>query len=202
MPTNSLVRLAELFAHFPGIGPRQAKRFVYYLLTRDTRTLTELSKLIEELKGNVHHCKLCQRFFAGRKKEICDLCADSTRDQGTLMLVEKDVDFENIERTNLFSGLYFILGGSIPILEKEPEKRIRLKELKQRLEQGTIKEIILALSANPEGDNTAQYLAEFLKSATKSDLVKISRLGRGLSTGTELEYSDTETIRNALKNRS
>lgn len=198
---NTLSRLTELFTHFPGIGPRQAKRFVYYLLTRDTRTLSELSRLIEELKRVVHHCKRCQRFFANEKRELCDICSDNNREQTVLMIVEKDVDFENIERTKLFEGLYFILGGSIPILEKEPEKRVRLKELKKRVEEQGLTEIILALSANPEGDNTAVYLTEFLQPLTSEKAIKLSRLGRGLSTGTELEYSDAETIRNALKNR-
>jgi len=116
------------------------------------------------------------------------------------MLVSHDVDFENIEKTKSYTGYYFILGGHIPILEKTPEKRIRQKELldmvEKRIKNG-LSEIIIALNYNPEGENTLTYLRELLSPFS----IKISTLGRGLSTGTELEYSDSDTIKNALKNR-
>ena len=121
------------------------------------------------------------------------------------MLVSHDVDFENIERTKFYNGYYFIIGGSIPILEKDPEKRIRQKELlntiEKRIGEG-LSEIIIALNYNPEGENTLSYLKEILTRLNLVSKVKISTLGRGLSTGTELEYSDSDTIKNALRNRS
>jgi recombination protein RecR len=120
------------------------------------------------------------------------------------MIVSNDVDFENIEKTKFYNGYYFILGGSVPILEKNPEKRIRQKELIEsvgnRLNSG-LEEIIIALNYNPEGENTLSYLNELLKTTIDKNNIKISTLGRGLSTGTELEYSDSDTIKNALKNR-
>lgn len=121
------------------------------------------------------------------------------------MIVSNDVDFENIEKTRFFNGYYFMLGGSVPILEKNPEKRIRQKELLEVVEKRSkdgLKEIIIALNYNPEGENTLTYLSEILKPLADKNNLKISTLGRGLSTGTELEYSDTETIKNALKNRT
>lgn len=191
---------------FPGIGPRQAKRFVYYLLTRDPSHLDELTRLIQELKREVHHCARCLRFFTGKERTLCETCADKNRDASMLMVVEKDVDFENVERSKNFDGLYFILGGSVPVLEKEPEKRIRSRELISRVEEdtkaGSLKELILALGATSEGDNTERYIIEMLTPLKEKYPFKISHLGRGLSTGTELEYSDSDTIRNALKNRS
>lgn len=199
-------RLTEQFTRFPGIGPRQAKRFVYYLLTRDPRTLDDLSRLIQELRREVHHCKSCFRYFTGHQRDVCDICADPNRSVSQLMVVEKDADFENIERSGTFEGKYFVLGGSVPVLEKEPEKRIRAKSLLERVERdaqaGILEEVILALSANPEGDSTERYLKELLSPLQEQSLFTISHLGRGLSTGSELEYSDSETIRNALKNRS
>ena len=199
-------RLTEQFARFPGIGPRQAKRFVYFLLTRDHRFLDDLSRLIVELKQEVHHCSACYRFFTGREQQFCDICSDPSRNSALLMIVEKDVDFENIERSGVYDGLYFILGGAVPVLEKEPEKRIRSAPLTERikrdLDSGKLKEIIFALSANTEGDNTERFLLALIKPLTENKDVKISHLGRGLSTGTELEYSDSETIKNALRNRS
>ena len=120
------------------------------------------------------------------------------------MLVSHDVDFENIEKTHFYNGYYFILGGTVPILEKTPEKRIRQKDLIQSIEKKIkdgLSEIIIALSYNPEGENTLSYLSQILKPLADKNKTKISTLGRGLSTGTELEYSDSDTIKNALKNR-
>jgi len=117
------------------------------------------------------------------------------------MVVEKDVDLENIERSGVYTGLYFVLGGSLPILESEPEKKIRGEELLKYVKNSSFSEIVLALSANPDGDNTGAYLLKFLDKIAKKKKIKISQLGRGLSTGSELEYSDTETIKNAFNSR-
>ena len=197
-------RLIELFKEFPGIGPRQAKRFVYFLLNRNPAYANDLAKLISDVRSNVHSCQSCFRFFPNGKSKLCPVCNDETRDKTLLMLVSHDVDFENIEKTHFYNGYYFILGGHIPILEKNPEKRIRQKELLQivekRIKDG-LKEIVLALNYNPEGENTSSYLRELLSKSVFDSKVKISTLGRGLSTGTELEYSDSDTIKNALKNR-
>ena len=120
------------------------------------------------------------------------------------MLVEKDVDLDNIERTKDYHGYYFVIGGKVPILDKNPGISIREKELKSVLEirvNEGLKEIILAFSVNPEGENTTQYVQKSIKPIIEKHNLKISTLGRGLSTGSELEYSDSETIKNALKNR-
>lgn len=123
-----------------------------------------------------------------------------------MVIVGRDVDLENIERAHVHNGKYFVLGGGVPILEKEPEKRIRSKELlhivQSLTEKNELKEIILALNATPEGENTSDYIELFLKQIAEKYHIKISHLGRGISTGTELEYSDADTIKNALKNRS
>jgi recombination protein RecR len=197
-------RLIELFKEFPGIGPRQAKRFVYFLLNRNPAYANDLAKLISEVRGTVHCCDTCFRFFPNTNNTSCSTCRDDSRDKKSLMIVSHDVDFENIEKTHFYNGYYFILGGNIPILEKNPEKRIRQKDL-LRITEKKIKdglgEIIIALNYNPEGENTLTYLSEILKPLTDKNKVKISTLGRGLSTGTELEYSDSDTIKNALKNR-
>ncbi len=197
-------RLIELFKEFPGIGPRQAKRFVYFLLNRNPSYGSDLAKLINEVRSTVHACDNCFRFFPNGTTKTCPTCRDENRDKKSLMLVSHDVDFENIEKTKAYSGYYFILGGSIPILEKNPEKRIRQKDLVEILDKkikGGLSEIIIALNYNPEGENTLSYLSQILKPLADKNNIKISTLGRGLSTGTELEYSDSETIKNALKNR-
>jgi recombination protein RecR len=208
---DSTQKLIEMFKEFPGIGPRQAKRFVYFLMTRQNGYALELAKLISEIKSHVSVCESCFRFFTknGSKSDKCPVCRDEHRDKTSLMIVSHDVDFENVEKTKFFNGYYFVLGGTVPILEKNPEKRIRQKELLESVEKRMndgLKEIIIALNYNPEGENTLTYLKQILRPfadlpAQAGKNIKISTLGRGLSTGTELEYSDSDTIKNALKNR-
>lgn len=203
---NSIDKLVQIFSQFPGIGPRQARRFVYYLLTRTNDTLEDLSKHISDLKKDVVICKDCKRFFEKKhdKAILCDICNDQTRDKTLLMLVQRDIDLESVEKNGAFSGVYFVLGGSVPILEKEPEKKIRLNELKTfidvKIKEG-LKEIILGVNWNPEGENTADFIERFLRPTTEKHKIKISHLGKGLSMGSELEYTDPDTLKNALKNR-
>jgi len=207
---NSIEKLIQIFSNFPGIGPRQARRFVYYLLTRTNNTLEELSQNINDLKNDVIKCEDCQRFFELHHKNTnnngghckCKICSDQNRDRSVLMIVQRDIDLESVEKNGGFKGIYFVLGGSVPILEKEPEKRIRIKELKNFIGKKikeNLKEIILGVNWNPEGENTADYVERLLLPLIGN--VKISHLGKGLSMGTELEYTDTETMKNALKNR-
>lgn len=198
---NSIDRLSEIFSRFPGIGPRQAKRFVYYLLSRGT-SIEELVKAVQDLKREIIQCSSCMRFYpsntSGQVPSLCSTCADPNRDSSMLMVVPRDIDFEAIERSGGYKGYYFILGGSVPILEKEPEKRIRLKELQKLVDKKDLKEMILAMNANSEGENTAQLLKEVFKDKK----FVISELGRGLSTGAELEYADPETLKSALLHRT
>jgi recombination protein RecR len=199
---NAIDKLTEIFSHFPGIGPRQARRFVYYLLTRDQNTLETLTKSIDDLKRETAQCSECKRYFTknGSSSPACSVCADTKRDKTLLMIVPRDADFEAVEKSGGYKGLYFILGGSLPILEKEPAKRIRINELKKKIETNKkeIKEIILAMNANAEGENTA----DFIKQTLEKNGFEFSTLGRGLSTGAELEYADPETLKNALLHRT
>lgn len=217
---DALNKLMEYFGEFPGIGPRQARRFAYFLLTKNPAYTEELSRLIIEIKKNVHICGMCFRFYTSTKNNggggngassggnLCSICADPSRDHSELMIVARDVDLEAIEKSKTYHGLYFVLGGTVPILEKNPEARIRSRELMKRLDkdaggspESPIKEVILSLNANPEGENTADVLRALTRPHSEAG-VKISILGRGLSTGSELEYADADTIQNALKNRA
>lgn len=200
---DPITQLTEIFSHFPGIGPRQAKRFVFYLLGQGDASNKKIADLILELKKDINSCARCMRFFSdGKKSALCDICRDEGRDKSKLLVVAKDVDLDNIERSGSYEGSYFVLGGLVPILDKNPGERIRQLELKREIERNPdLKEIIIALSANVEGDHTAEYLREFFKTTAELRGIKITVLGRGLSTGTELEYSDQDTIKNALKHR-
>lgn len=201
-------KLAEYFIKFPGIGSRQAKRFVYFLLSRDEQFIKDFTQAILEAKKNTTQCSLCYRFcsFSSTTEEklVCDMCNDLNANKEILMVVEKDVDLENVRKTNVYNGGFFVLGGSVPILDKKPAEKIRAKELFVRVQdeaKNGLKEVILALSVNPEGENTILYLTKILEPLAEKYSLKISTLGRGLSTGTELEYSDSDTLENALKNR-
>lgn len=201
---DPISKLTQIFGRFPGIGPRQAKRFVYFLLAENSAYTRELIDSIIRLKKEVSHCPTCFRLSLGQVSQQCNLCRDESRDRSVLMVVAKDIDLENIARSGEFNGRYFILGGLLQILEKFPEQKIRIRELNslvQKMIKDGLKEIIIALSANPEGDNTADYVKNVISPICSASNIKISVLGRGLSTGTELEYSDSDTIRNALKNR-
>jgi len=197
-------KLTEIFKEFPGIGERQAKRFVYFLMSRTPAYNENLSGLILELKKEVAQCKECFRFFILNKNKgnICEICSNQNTDNSLLMVIEKDSDLESIKKSRVYHGKYFILGGLVPIVEKTTKSRVRIEELKEKIkkEKENLREIILAFSLSPQGDHTDQYVREQLKDALKQN-IKISSLGKGLSTGTELEYSDNDTLKNALKNR-
>jgi recombination protein RecR len=207
MSSNIIQKLKECFERFPGIGPRQAQRFVYWLLNEEEEFIRDLSGLLLELKKDTKQCKQCFRFFSppatGQAGEKCRLCDDLNRDNSRLLIVEKDADSENIEKAGVYNGRYFVLGDIIPF-SQTPSKTIRLKELFGRAEKEAekgLKEIILAFNAAAEGDNTVRYLEKILEPLAKKYSIKITRFGRGLSTGTELEYIDRDTLKNALENR-
>jgi len=196
-------KLAELFLRFPGIGKRQARRFVYFLLGQPEETRTSLAQAIENLNKEIVSCASCRRFFIGKEtqKELCDLCGNGSRAQDVLIVVEKDIDLENIEQSGAYTGRYFVLGGTVPVLGEPKDNELRTKELLELTQNLKPKEIIIALAATPEGEHTANFVRETLSPLQKKLKFKISALGRGLSTGTELEYSDADTIKNALSNR-
>lgn len=203
---SPLERLAALFERFPGIGPRQAQRFVFFLLKEHPDYIESLAGLIQDVRKSVRECDRCFRFFAKKNGETtCSICSDPTRDASSLLIVERDADIAPIERSKTYTGLYFVLGGTIPLLDQEHTARTRGPALKavveKRLAEG-LREVILAFSVNPDGENTARYVEAQLAPFTESGTLTISTLGRGLSTGSELEYADAETIKNALKNRT
>lgn len=204
---SSIEKLTESFSRFPGIGPRQAKRFVYFLLAQNPEFAANLSNSLAELRNNILQCGSCFRFFQkdASGENLCPTCKDPNRDASLILVVEKDVDLENIQKMHAWNGSYFVLGGSLPILEKDPTKKIRSKELfyavQERAKTGFLREIVLAMSANVEGENTLAYLSKILAPLAEKYSLEVSTLGRGLSTGTELEYSDADTFKYALENR-
>ena len=200
---DSLEKLKEIFREFPGIGPRQAERFVYFLLHKNKSFRDEFIREIETLAKSVRQCSSCFRFFEAKKEAtVCGICSDARREHSLLMVLPRDVDFESIENTHLYKGLYFILGGTASFSAKK-QIPLRTKELISRIEksENVLKEIIIATSLNPEGDNTRQSIEDSIRESVKKHGIKVSILGRGLSTGAEIEYIDRETLSDALSGR-
>jgi len=191
--------LARALAKLPGIGPRQGKRFVYYLLSAPADERKRLAELVASLGKDVRQCSECLRFYNGSTAIICNYCSDKTRDDSLLMLVEKDQDLSAVERAGTYRGRYFVLGGVLTLTGKGAIHEKELLKIVGKRMKNNLKEIVLALSATSEGEHTADRVRELL--APHRDHLKISELGRGLATGSELEYSDAETLRAALTNR-
>lgn len=190
--------LARAFERFPGIGPRQAKRFVYHLLASSSDDRMRLAELISGIGSSVKQCRECLRFWSGAG-ERCQYCADTSRDDRLLMLVERDQDLLAMERSGSYRGRYFVLGGSLTLSGKGAiRERELIERVERRSEQG-LSEIILALSATSEGEHTTEHLRDLLQPLRPH--LTLTVLGRGLATGSELEYADKETLAAALQNR-
>ncbi len=197
MYTSSIKKLIELFSKFPTIGPRTSARFVFYLMKKDNQEIQELIQAIQNIKKEVKTCFWCFNPFEG-KGELCEICQNQGRDQSILCIIENETDLASIEKTKQYKGLYFILGGTVSALRKQDIKKLRIKELEQRIkDHSEIKEIILAINPTPDGEATTLYLERILKPFNK----KITRLGRGLPKGGELEYADEQTLKDALDRR-
>ncbi|MDO8624046.1 MAG: toprim domain-containing protein [bacterium] len=196
--SDRIEELAQAFARLPGIGPRQAKRFVFYLLSALPSERNKLSESIAALGKDVRQCSLCMR-YGSEGSAVCKQCGDTARDDTLLMIVEKDQDLAAIERAGNYKGRYFVLGGVLTLTGKGAirEKEL-IKTVEKRMKNG-LKEIVFALSATSEGEHTADRVRELLTPLRGE--VRLSTLGRGLATGSELEYSDAETLRAALVNR-
>ena len=189
--------LAELFKKFPGIGQRQAERFTHFVARADIRYIQNLADTMKTLKGNIKQCPEC--FIHHESEEtICEICKRGPAD--ILIIVEKDIDAralitstEPADHTH-----YFVIGGLIPISTNNPDK-VRLTQLTKIIQKKQPKEIVMAFSVHPDAEHTIQYLTNSIH--TQFPDIVITVLGRGLSSGSELEYSDPETLINAMKGR-
>lgn len=192
-------QLVKLFQKLPGVGPRQGARFVLSLLDRDESELKELGKAISDLKKSVHFCKEC---FNITDDHVCAVCKDPRRNKALIMVVEKVTDLDSVEKTGLYKGVYHVLGGAINPVQGVGSQNLRFRELNKRVaalrkERGQI-ELVLATNPNTEGETTALYARELFK---KDNAVSVTRLARGLSSGSNLEYADEITLKNALEYR-
>lgn len=187
-----LARLVSEFEKLPGIGPKSAQRLAFHVMRLPDDDARLLSEAILGVKGSIHFCQVC---FNYSDSEICDICKDTRRDKSTVCVVAEPRDLIAMEKTNEFKGLYHVLHGVISPLEGITPDRLKVRELQQRVYNGGINELILAMNPTVEGDTTSMYVAGLLKPLG----VKVTRIAHGMPVGGELDYADQATLIQALE---
>ena len=189
-----LEALIEQFQRLPGIGHKSAQRLAFYVLGLPEGGAEAFAQAILDARGSIHTCRVCQNLTEG---ELCPICADPTRDAGTICVVTDPKDLIAIERTREYHWLYHVIHGVISPLSDVGPEQLKIKELLQRVAQGDVKEIIMATNPDTEGETTALYIGRLLKPFG----VKVTRLAYGVPVGGHLEFSDEVTLTRALEGR-
>lgn len=187
--------LIDEFSRLPGIGPKSAARITFYLLRAANDQALDLAEALQGLKEKTRLCSIC---FNITEADPCTICSSEERDRTLLCVVEEPLDVVAIERARVYEGLYHVLHGAISPVEGIGPDDLKVNELLARLEQGEVKEVILATNATLEGDATMLYLQRRLSGMPQ---LKLTRLARGLSVGGDLEYTDAITLGRALEGR-
>ena len=191
---EGLERLVEALRVLPGVGPKSAQRMAYQLLQRDRAGADQLATSLKHALDTVRHCARCNNFT---ESELCVLCASQRRDASLLCIVETPADLAMVEQTSSYSGMYFVLMGRLSPLDGVGPRDIGLDRLLGRATAGEVQEVILATNFTNEGEATAHYIAEMLRSRG----IRVSRIARGVPLGGELEYVDAGTLSQALMER-
>lgn len=193
----ALVSLIEAFGNLPGVGPRTAERYAYFLLKTEPFVTTELAGAIDKMRSGVAYCK---KTFAliEKGKELSDLYTDPSRNKQLIAVVAEPFDIVAIEKTSQYKGTYHVLGGLVSPIDGITPEQLHIKELVKRIDEDKVKEIILATNASVEGESTALYIQQQIGDRK----VKITRLARGLPVGVDLEYADQITLGRALEGRT
>lgn len=189
-----LERLVEQFSKFPGIGRKGATRMAYQVLSMDAKEAAELANAIQEAHTRLHRCRICQDYT---EQEVCRICSNPKRDQSVICVVESPRDVSAFERTREYNGLYHVLHGLISPMDGIGAEQLCVKELLARLQDGKVKEVIMATNPTVEGEATALYLAKLIKPLG----IRTTRLAYGLPVGSSLEYADETTLYRALSGR-
>lgn len=191
--SNQINQLIEELSKLPGVGAKSAQRLAFHIINRPGEEVRRLSDTIIQARENVRYCKQC---FTLTDQELCPICKNPKRDQGTIMVVENTRDLAAYEKTGKFEGVYHVLHGAIsPMLGIGPND-IKLKELMQRL-QGDVREVIIATNSSLEGETTAMYISKLIKPTG----IRVSRIASGVPVGGDLEYIDEVTLLRALEGR-
>ncbi|MFZ4842747.1 MULTISPECIES: recombination mediator RecR [Mycetocola] len=187
--------LIDEFGRLPGIGPKSAQRIAFHILQTESVDVARLSEILGQIRTRVHFCEICGNVA---EQETCSICRDPRRNQTLICVVEEAKDVVAIERTREFRGLYHVLGGAISPIDGIGPDDLRIRQLMQRLADGTVVEVILATDPNLEGEATATYLSRLLTTLE----VKVTRLASGLPVGGDLEYADEITLGRAFEGRT
>lgn len=194
-PSQLLERAVEAFSQLPGVGHKTALRLVLHLLRQSTEDVDSFADAVIRVKHDVKYCKVCHNIS---DNEVCSICSDPRRDGSVVCVVENIQDVMAIENTQQFHGLYHVLGGIISPMDGIGPHDLEIESLVERVEEGTVKEIILALASTMEGETTNFYISRKLKDTG----VKLSVIARGISVGDELEYTDEVTLGRSILNRT
>lgn len=200
---HSYTQLKELLRKLPGIGTRQAGRFAEFLLRQDASYINDLVRSLEKTRNDMRICQRSgQLFFSSDNHDLSPLERDSSRDDSILMVVATDKDLDVLESSRIYTGRYFVLGGLVPLVS-DVLSGVRSSQLVNRIKESRdqLSEVVLSFSFNPEGEHTRRLIELALKPLLEGTSIRVTHLGRGLSTGTELEYSDTETLLHAFRSR-
>lgn len=187
-----LQNLIEEFEKLPGIGSKTAQRLAFYVLNQPKEKAEKFAYAIIEAKKSLCYCKECQNLS---DKELCNICANPSRDHSVICVMESPKDVLQMERTNEFKGVYHVLHGAIAPMDNIGPDDIRIKELMERISAGGIKEVIMATNPNLEGETTAMYISKLIKPFG----VKVTRIAHGVPVGGELEFADEITLSKALQ---
>lgn len=194
----ALVELIESLGSLPGVGPRTAERYAYFLLKTHDRNREKLANAIERLARNVKQCPVTYALISA-DEDVSSLYDDPERNKKLVAVVEEPLDVIALEKTGLFKGTYHVLGGAISPIDGVGPDQLHIPELIQRLSRDEAEELILATNASVEGESTALYVQKAIDDAGVS--IKISRLARGIPVGVDLEYADQITLSHALEGR-
>lgn len=189
-----IAKLIDGFMKLPGIGPKTAGRLAFYVLTMKEEDVLELAKALVNAKRDLSHCLVCSNIT---DSDLCPICRDKTRDQTVICVVQDPKDVIAMERTKEFTGLYHVLHGAISPMDGIGPEDIKIPELIKRLQDESIKEVILATNPTIEGEATAMYISRLLKPSG----IKVTRIAHGLPVGGDLEYADEVTLTKALEGR-
>jgi recombination protein RecR len=192
--TESLNRLIEEFGKLPGIGPKSAERLAFHVLKARPDEAMALAEAIRDVKTRIKRCEICHNFS---EQDTCEICSDPRRDKSLICVVEQPKDVISLEKTGTCKWVYHVLGGHIAPLEGIEPGDLTIQQLVDRVREGDVKELIMATNPNMAGDGTALYISSLLRTAG----VKITRLARGLPTGTTIEYASGRMLSDAITGR-
>jgi recombination protein RecR len=193
-PSGAVGRLIQELGRLPGIGPKSAERIAHHLLATEKGKVLALADAIRQVKEAVHHCRQC---FNLTETDLCPICADARRDQAQICVVEQPRDLMAIERAGVYRGVYHVLLGRLAPLENVGPEQLTVDALLRRVQAGGANEVILATNPTTEGDGTALYVSNLLAPLG----VKLTRLARGLSSGSGLEFASKDVLADALEGR-